>query len=480
MPTGTTERLLRRTRRRLFAMTMGLLTLLVVGIGAATAVVALRALHDDVDRAVVDAVQLRADTARGENAGGETGPAGENGGDGTTPADGDAGTDPDRPTGLSDTFVLVLDTTGKVVENRSSYPMAGLPDTSAIAVAASGARDLRTVTVGGVDIRLYTVPILHDGTTLGFVQGGIRLTLLEHETQTLILGIASVGAVGLVGAALITLLVTGRALRPVRDGFETQRRFVADASHELRTPAALIRANAEVLQREGLVGEDGGPLVEDIVAEADRLGGLVGDLLQLAAWDEMRLAVAPVTLDAAAIARDTVRGATAMAAERGVGLAHDAAGPVFARADRDRLVQLLLILVDNAVDHSPRGTTVTVRARRAGAHAVLEVEDQGPGIPPAEQERIFEPFTRLHGTTRHGSGGTGLGLAIARRIAEAMHGSITVSSPEGAGARFIVTLPVADATARRLAANTGASEGDAGGDDEPLDATADPEPGRGD
>ena len=457
MPTGTTERLLRRTRRRLFAMTMGLLTLLVVGIGAATAVVALRALHDDVDRAVIQAVESRANTARNEG-------GGETGAEGSVPSDGDAGTDPDRPTGLSDTFVLVLNTSGKVVENRSSYPMAGLPDASAVAVAATGAGDLRTITVGGVDIRLYTVPITRDGAIAGYVQGGILLTLLEHETQTLILGIASVGAVGLVGAALITLLVTGRALRPVRDGFETQRRFVADASHELRTPAALIRANAEVLEREGLVDEEGGPLVQDIVAEADRLGGLVGDLLQLAAWDETRLAVVPVNLDAASLAADTVRGATAMAAERGVLLAHEGSGPVFARADRDRLVQLLLILVDNAVDHSPPATTVTVRVRRSAARVVLEVEDQGPGIPPAEREHIFEPFTRLHGTTRHGSGGTGLGLAIARRITDAMQGTIAVSSSEGGGARFTVTLPAAEAAARRAEA-----EADAG-----ANAGADP------
>jgi len=253
--------------------------------------------------------------------------------------------------------------------------------------------------------------------------------------------------VGLVGAALITLLVTGRALRPVRDGFEAQRRFVADASHELRTPAALIRANAEVLERENLVTDEGREFVTDIVAEADRLGLLVGDLLQLSAWDETKLAVGISTIDATSLAADTVRGAPALAAERGVSLAHEAADTVYARGDRDRLVQLLLILVDNAVDHSPKGTTVTVRVHRSGAQAVLEVEDQGPGIPTEARERIFEPFTRLHGTTRHGSGGTGLGLAIARRIVDAMSGTIAVDSPEGAGARFVVTLPAADGTA---------------------------------
>jgi signal transduction histidine kinase len=431
---GTTERLLRRTRRRLFATTMALLTLLVVGVGAATAVVALRALDGDVDRALVDAVQGRAEAATSEQGG--------VGGGGTS--DTDAATDPDRPTGQSDTFVLVLNADGGVVENRSNYPLTGLPDEAAVQAAERHGSDLRTITANGVDLRLYTTSITHEGQTQGFVQGGIRLELHDRLSRTLVLAITAVGLVGLVGAALITLFVTGRVMRPIREGFEAQRRFVADASHELRTPAALIRANAEVLEREGLVQEDGKDLVLDIVAEADRLGGLVGDLLQLSAWDETSLAVAPVTLDAASLAADTVRGATALAAERGVALEAETPGPVLARADRDRLVQLLLILVDNAVDHSPRGTTVTVRVRRAGEEAVLEVEDQGPGIPPAEVERIFEPFTRLHGTTRHGSGGTGLGLAIARRITDAMDGTISASSPEGGGARFTVTLPAAE------------------------------------
>ena len=428
MALGTTERLLRRTRRRLFATTMTLLTLLVVGVGTATALVGLRALDGDVDRALRASVQGRSTAFGGELPGG---------------AEGDPGEAQEGSQGQSDTFLLVLDTTGAVVENRTRYPSGDLPDMAALASAAKAGEDLRTIRAGGVDIRLFTVPLVHDGTSSGFIQGGFVLTLHDHQSQTLVLAIAAVGAAGLVAAAMITLLLTGRALGPIREGFEAQRRFVADASHELRTPAALIRANAEVLEREALVTDDGRPLVADIIAEADRLGGLVGDLLQLAAWDEMRMDATPVPLDAAALAADTVRGATALAAERGVRLELDAPAPVPAMADRDRLVQLLLILVDNAVDHSPRGTAVTVRVARAGGHVSVQVDDQGPGIPDAERERIFEPFTRLKGTTRHGSGGTGLGLAIARRIAYAMSGTIRAESPAGGGARFSVTLRAA-------------------------------------
>ena len=126
-------------------------------------------------------------------------------------------------------------------------------------------------------------------------------------------------------------------MAPIRDGFAAQRRFVADASHELRTPAALIRANAEVLQRENLVEPDGAPLITDIIGESDRLGGLVGDLLQLSAWDETRTTVSPTPVDIAAIARDTVRGAAAMAAERGVLVtAETGDGAAWSMADPDR------------------------------------------------------------------------------------------------------------------------------------------------
>lgn len=449
MALGTTERLLRRTRRRLFVMTMAMLALLVVGVGAATALAGLRALDGDVDRALRSAVEGRANAFGGELPG---------------TAEGDPAEAAEHAPADSDTFILVLDTTGAVFQNLSGVPLHGLPDADAVSLASAHGEDLRTVSSGGRSVRLFTIPLVHDGSTQGFLQGGFVLTLHDHQSQTLVLTIVAVGAAGLVAAAFITLFITGRALVPIREGFEAQRRFVADASHELRTPAALIRANAEVLQREGLVGEENMPLVEDVIAEADRLGGLVGDLLQLAAWDEMRLTVTPAAVDAAALAADTVRGANALAAEREVRLELDAAGPAPVTADRDRLVQLILILVDNAIDHSPPGGIVTVRVRRHGHEAVIEVDDQGPGIPEAERERIFEPFTRLAGTTRHGSGGTGLGLAIARRIVDAHNGSIRASSPSGLGARFTVTLPSASSAAAAIDRSARDGEHDPGPD----------------
>ena len=434
MSVDPSERLVRRTRRRLFAVTLGLLALLVVGVGSATAVMGLAVLDADVDHALRSAVAAQAAGLTTETFGTDGGEA-TNGEDGTQAPEVD-----ERPPAAADTFLLVLDAKGRVVQNPSGRTVAGLPDAKVLTGAAATGEDIRTIEAGGHSFRLLTVPVVHAGAVIGFVQGGFVLDLHDSQSQSLVLAIVTVGVMGLIAAALITLLVTDRALGPIRDGFAAQRRFVADASHELRTPAALIRANAEVLERERLVEPGGAPLLTDIIGESDRLGGLVGDLLQLSAWDEMRTTVSPIRVDVAAIARDTVRGVAAMAAERGVPVTADAADAAWSMADPDRVVQVLLVLIDNAVDHSPAGSPVTVRVRAAARSVTIEVEDDGPGIPAGELERIFQPFTRLPGAPRHGSGGTGLGLAIARRIVEAQGGSIEASSPAGGGARFTVTL----------------------------------------
>ena len=427
--TDPTARLLRKTRRRLIVVTLGLIALLVVGIGAATAFVGLRALDADVDRALAVSVDSAVAAL-----GGELPQANEESDrDETVPAS-------------ADTFLLYLDATGKLLTNPSRKALAGLPDTSAAAAASVSGKDLRTVYADGLEVRLLTVPVASSagGSPAGFVQGGFVLKLHDAQSSSLVAAIALVGGIGLLGAAAVTLLVTGDALGPIRQTFDAQRRFVADASHELRTPTALIRANAEVLEREGLVAEDGRPLVGDIVAEADRLARLVGDLLQLASTDATGLVLERRPIDLGRVAADTVRQVEALAAERGVAVRIEAAregGPSVVSGDRDRLVQLIVILLDNAFDHAPQGTTVGVAVGRAGGRVELSVADDGPGIPPDERDRIFEPFTRLPGVRRDRSGGTGLGLAIARRIAAAHDGTIRVDDAPGGGARFVVALP---------------------------------------
>jgi len=426
--TGT-DRLLADTRRRLFLITFGVVALLVLGIGAVTAVAALRALDADVDRALSAATSAAASRAEG-------GP----------PAQNEVGETEEAPA-AADTFVLFLDASGNVVANPSGVPLRGLPDESAVAAAQANGQDLRTVEVGGIRVRLMTLPVSggEEGGTAsaptGYVQAGFVLTLHDDQAASIVTTVVLVALLGLAGAALVTLFVTGRALVPIRRSFDVQRRFVADASHELRTPAALIRANAEVLDRERLVAPDGQPLVEDIVDEADRLGRLVGDLLTIAADAAAPLSVEHRPVDVADVAIETVRRSAAFAAEHGVALELHARTAAPATGDRDRLVQLLLILIDNALDHSPPGGTVTVSVASTSRQVELSVSDEGPGVPASDRDRIFEPFASLTGSARRRVGGSGLGLAIARRIAVAHGGAIVVGEAPSGGARFTVSLP---------------------------------------
>ena len=430
--TNPIDRLLVTTRRRLFVVTLGLVVLLVVGIGGATAVIGLRVLDADVDRALQGSVSAAVLRLNGE-----------------LPEASETHENTEGPPAASDTFLLYLDASGRVVGNPSGVALAGVPDEGAVHSASSG-QDLRTVVADGVSLRLLTVPIVTSGGggPVGYIQGGFVLTLHDRQSASLVDAIVVVGLIGLVGAALVTLLVTGRALVPIRRSLEAQRRFVADASHELRTPVALIRANAEVIEREDLLTDGGRPLIEDIIGEADRLGRLVADLLTLASTDAsgLALSLARRPVDLAELAAETVRGAVALAAERGVRVAVDAPSAAVAFADRDRLVQLLLILLDNAFDHSPPGGAVTVRVRRLERSVELSVADEGQGIPAADRDRIFEPFTHLPGVRRDRAGGTGLGLAIGHRIAIAHDGTITTDDAPGGGARFTVTLPAGGGT----------------------------------
>jgi two-component system sensor histidine kinase ResE len=214
---------------------------------------------------------------------------------------------------------------------------------------------------------------------------------------------------------------------------------------------AVVRASAEILQREGLVQPAGQQLVEDIVSESDRLGRLVGDLLALASAEAGAIDVKPQQIEMRAFVTELARRAETIGAERGVkvevvqnGVDAVADRELLVSADPDRMTQLLLIFLDNAFDHSPVGSTVrlVVGPTTEGTRPKVSigVADEGPGVPRHERQRIFEPFARLAGR-RRATGNTGLGLAIARVLAARQSGTLHVDDAIGGGALFSVWLP---------------------------------------
>ncbi|MFF8474861.1 ATP-binding protein [Streptomyces sp. NPDC015414] len=246
--------------------------------------------------------------------------------------------------------------------------------------------------------------------------------------------------VGQVGAALNRLLDHVHGALHARQQSETRvRQFVADASHELRTPLASIRGYAELTRRgREEVGPDTRHALGRIESEAGRMTFLVEDLLLLARLDAGRPLRFGQT-DLVPLVVDTVSDA------RAAGLDHnwrldlpDAPAPV--SADAARLQQVLVNLLGNARNHTPPGTTVTARVQRRGAWMCVDVEDNGPGIPPELLPHVFERFARGDSARSRATGSTGLGLAIVQAVAAAHGGAVTVDSVPGRTV-FTVHLP---------------------------------------
>jgi len=224
-----------------------------------------------------------------------------------------------------------------------------------------------------------------------------------------------------------------------------RREFVANVSHELRTPLTAIRGYAETLKDGGL----GDParaaeFTEVIHRNTLRLQSLIEDLLDLSSIEQgqARITLGPVRLREVAVQAEAV---IRPAAERkGQSLSFDLPAAVpDPVADRDRLAQVLINLLDNAVKFTPEKGTVTVTARRADGRVVVAVTDTGAGIPPDEVDRIFERFYRVDRSRDRREGGTGLGLAIAKHLVQAMGGTIEVKSVPGSGTTFRLTFPAA-------------------------------------
>ncbi|MFF1693724.1 sensor histidine kinase [Streptomyces sp. NPDC058257] len=260
--------------------------------------------------------------------------------------------------------------------------------------------------------------------------------------------------VGQVGAALNRMLDHVHSALHARQESETRvRQFVADASHELRTPLASIRGYAELTRRgRESTGPDTRHALGRIESEAQRMTGLVEDLLLLARLDEgrdggrpgsdgpgARLPLSYPSTDLSPLVVDTVSDARAAGPEHYWALELPDE-PALVLADPARLQQVVVNLLANARTHTPPGTKVTARVRRAGPGVCLEVEDNGPGIAPALLPHVFERFARGDASRSRNAGSTGLGLALVEAIVAAHGGGVTVESAPGRTV-FTVTLP---------------------------------------
>jgi two-component system OmpR family sensor kinase len=282
-------------------------------------------------------------------------------------------------------------------------------------------------------IRLGLRPLRQMTTAAGAIAAGDlsqRIPAAHAGTEAGDLGVALNGMLGRIEEAFDERTESEGRLR----------QFIADASHELRTPVTTIRGYAE-LYRSGALGEQGA--LDDAMRrteqESVRMGTLVDELLQLARLDQGRpLELAPV--DLRALAADAVLDAQAVAPDRSIAL--EGADPVVVQGDEARLRQVIANLVGNALVHAP-GAPITVRVDATATTAVLEVADAGPGMAPADAARAFDRFYRADASRQRHSGGSGLGLSIVDATVRAHHGTVTIASGVAEGATVHVELPLA-------------------------------------
>ncbi len=341
--------------------------------------------------------------------------------------------------------------------------------TDAVTGALAHGSDWRTVrTSDGTGVRLMTFHLASgDSAGTAFLQLGRPLDDQERVLRRLLvvlLGLGSLSAV-LLGAGGWWL--AGRSLQPAERAWRQQQAFVANASHELRTPLTLIRASAEVLRRSLPPAGDHRPLIDDILVECDHTSRLVSDLLLLSRIDSGQLALSrePVALDG--LFSDLARQFGRVAESKGVSFSAivdegPAGVPVVVLADRIRLRQVLLALLDNSLRHTPPRGGIRLEARaeagrahgaqegrtsdrapgHAAAGATVVVADTGEGIAPEDLPNVFDRFFRAGQRSTGGAdGGAGLGLAVAKALVEAQGGRIAIESERGTGTRVEVWLP---------------------------------------
>ena len=279
--------------------------------------------------------------------------------------------------------------------------------------------------------------------------GGFAIAIADTSDVEIALRSQAIGSVATLLVALgalfvIAWFVSSWALRPVEAAWEQQRRFIADASHELKTPLAVIAANMGILQKDEALPQQDRRWVESSVDAAGQMQGRVSDLLELARTDETRAGDAEAMHKSDVDLSDLVESAAlefdAVAFERGSTIVTDIDDGIRITGDRDWLDRLVKILIDNAVKYASAGSDVTVVLKRESGRITLRVNNRGQVIPAQDLAHVFDRFYRSDSARSRSTGGFGLGLAIAKGIAEAHGGRIAAASNEADGTTFTVTL----------------------------------------
>ncbi len=384
-----------------------------------------------------------------------------------------------------DALMRVLNAQGSVEYSTPDFHTLVVPENS-VTQSLRGTTWLGTITVhDGQTLRLYSKPLVHDGRVFGVVQVGISLTPLHTTLDSVILELLLIVPFVLVIGAIGSYWLATRAFAPIerltdtahaiKEGnlhqrvplprandqvkhlaltfnemldyldnvFTRQRRFTADASHELRTPVAAMRSMTDVALIHEMPKEEYIRLLRDVNGQAERLAHLINDLFTLARVDEGHIQFEQQLVYLDVLANDVAASLEWLAVERGIALHVQTGEPAIVVGDEARLLQMMMNLLENALTYTKRGGEILLNVEVKGTNVAFTVGDTGIGIAPQHIAHIFERFYRTDVARSRAAGGTGLGLSIVEWIVHMHHGTISVESQLGQGSVFTVMVPLA-------------------------------------
>lgn len=340
---------------------------------------------------------------------------------------------------------------------------------------------MSNLTINGQAVRVLTRPVMARGTLFANVQVVALLDTVNAARERLLLVMLAFGAFGILGSVMLGMWLSRKALQPIneitqaasqiaktddlstrlawtgpmdelgrltsvfngmmerlQELFSVQQRFVADVSHELRTPLTAIRGNLDLVKRYGMDEMS----LEAIESETERMSRMVSDLLLLARADYggLTLDLEPIDLDT--IILEVHREGRVLVQDRDLSLRLETFEPLRINGNADRMKQLVLNLVSNAIKFTSDGGSIAMRLERIGDKAVIQVRDTGIGIAEKDLKHVFDRFYQADESRKRTGDSSGLGLSIAKWIAEAHHGTISVQSEVGKGSVFTVELPI--------------------------------------
>lgn len=382
-------------------------------------------------------------------------------------------------------MVRLLDAHGKVLRETQAFSSLNVP-TSSISQSLQGNPWQGTVSSKyDEEVRVYSRAMLQQGHVIAVIQVAQTLASLHQLLHELVGELLVLGALALLVCALGSYWLAARAFAPIRhlaqvarhikaddlqqrvlipptrdeiqylaltlnemldsleQAFLRQRRFVADASHELRTPITVLRNKADIALLKARSPQEYAQILQEVSEESERLGHLIGDLLALARGDEGRTQFTWETVSLNQLVEMVIAYAQPLADEKDISLAVRNIDTAHICGDETRLIQILMNLVENAIYYTHKGGAITISIQTQPETASISVQDSGVGIAPEHLPHIFERFYRGdQARQKNAQSSSGLGLAIVDWIVQAHGGSVTVESKIGQGSTFTITLPI--------------------------------------